>query len=457
MNAAADDDVASLQPTALLLQFQIFHTLKAPIDKYYATVLLGAVEILGTIVCVVLINYTGKRPLVLISTLGVGAGFLGTATYATFLHHVPGVTVDNIVANVSSLDLNSADLITVMNIPKILEVSLFENFKNKSRSNETIDDDYEDGSHVMKVRAIMDEPSDIPNEEFIIPQSIYDDFNSTNFDFELALDGMDETEAPFNVTFDSDNRTIEATSIAMEANKNLLDHLVLKIPKAEENRFLWVPLTLLLMSAFFAHMGIKLIPWMLIGEVFPANVRSGASGISGGTGYAFAFLANKLFLKMLATLTLPGTFFFYSGVAFVGTFVLYYVLPETEGRSLTEIEEHFSGGRKLNSKQNQRDEEKNSNASTVVASSRPKADIVLGIGSKGASKIGNSRYQKAHVDLKNWEGNEIFQRHLNERSENGQQPLHHHSIYVQNPKAHLRHNNHPKAAGDDHTVFSTYL
>ncbi|KAG4080309.1 hypothetical protein HA402_010801 [Bradysia odoriphaga] len=439
---------------------QIFHTLKAPIDKYYATVLLGGVEILGTVFCVVLIHYTGKRPLVLISTIGVGVGFLGTATYATFLHSVPGVSVDNVVANVSSLDLNKANIVTVMNIPELLESSLLENYKNDSVRNGTTED-YEDQTHVMKVRAVM-EPIGLQREEYMIPMSIYDDFNSTNFDFDLMTSGMAETESPFNFTFDQENKTTEATLLKLDEQKNLLDHLVIKIPKAEENRFLWLPLTLLLMSAFFAHMGIKLIPWMLIGEVFPATVRSGASGISGGTGYAFAFLSNKLFLKMLATLTLPGTFFFYAGVAFIGTIILYFVLPETEGRSLTEIEEHFSGGLRLNRKRSKStDEEKHGSASTVVAPIRPKADIVLGVAAveKNAAGQEKKRNQTAHIDLKNWNSDKVFQRHLGEKNENLQNHSHqHHPLYAQNPRAYTRNNNRTKTGEDSNvTVFSTHL
>lgn len=89
---------------------------------------------------------------------------------------------------------------------------------------------------------------------------------------------------------------------------------------------------------------------MLIGEVFPVNVRSAASGLSSGLGYIFAFLANKLFLSMVATLTLSGTFWFYSAVAFVGCIIFYFTLPETEGRTLLEIEEHFLGKRSLSEK-----------------------------------------------------------------------------------------------------------
>lgn len=54
---------------------------------------------------------------------------------------------------------------------------------------------------------------------------------------------------------------------ATESLPKLQKNIVLEIPNVEQNRFLWLPLTLLLFSAMFAHMGIKLIPWMLIGEV----------------------------------------------------------------------------------------------------------------------------------------------------------------------------------------------
>lgn len=53
---------------------------------------------------------------------------------------------------------------------------------------------------------------------------------------------------------------------------------------------------------------------------------------------------------MLSTLTLSGTFWFYSAVAFIGCIILYFTLPETEGRTLLEIEEHFLGKRSLSEK-----------------------------------------------------------------------------------------------------------
>lgn len=50
---------------------------------------------------------------------------------------------------------------------------------------------------------------------------------------------------------------------------------------------------------------------------------------------------------MLIWFTLPGTFVFNACVNFFGVIILYFIMPETEGRTLKEIEEHYSGVQKL--------------------------------------------------------------------------------------------------------------
>ncbi|KAJ9594189.1 hypothetical protein L9F63_014349, partial [Diploptera punctata] len=194
----------------------IFALLGAPIDKYVATLYLGLVELAGTLVCVILVHWTGKRPLTFFSTTGNGLCYIVVATYAYFY-------------------------------PQL--------------------------------------------------SSVLQSYN-------------------------------------------------------------WLPMTFLIASAFLSHIGIRLLPWILIGEVYPSEVRGVASGASGSIGYIFGFAANKIYLHMLDSLTLPGTFWFYGVVSLIGTVIFYFFLPETEGRTLYEIQEHFAGLRdllkegKVNSKNN---------------------------------------------------------------------------------------------------------
>lgn len=53
---------------------------------------------------------------------------------------------------------------------------------------------------------------------------------------------------------------------------------------------------------------------------------------------------------MVSTLALSGTFWLYSAVAIVSCILFYFVLPETEGRTLLSIEEHFLGKKSLSEK-----------------------------------------------------------------------------------------------------------
>lgn len=59
--------------------------LEAPIDKYYATLILGLLQMFGSAVCVTLVHYTGKRPLTMFSTVGAGLCCLLVATYDIYI------------------------------------------------------------------------------------------------------------------------------------------------------------------------------------------------------------------------------------------------------------------------------------------------------------------------------------------------------------------------------------
>lgn len=66
----------------IYFQVSIFADLGTPIDKYIATLLLGLVQLLGALTCVILVHWTGKRPLALISLTGCGICFAIVAIYS---------------------------------------------------------------------------------------------------------------------------------------------------------------------------------------------------------------------------------------------------------------------------------------------------------------------------------------------------------------------------------------
>ncbi|XP_063707647.1 uncharacterized protein LOC134836358 [Culicoides brevitarsis] len=289
----------------------IFKTLKAPMDEYQATLLLGVVEVTGGAICICVIHYTGKRPLALISTIGCGICFLGTATYASFLGEIRSLSVSNVVTNVSNLNFD----------PNFLSVAPL---SNHSLANDLL------GHHETAAWLANDYIEDVPD----MNDTLYDSF-------------MNETHLIESLVTVPTMKVNESSIIEEELNGilNLLTE-----PKTEENKYAWIPLTLLLGSALLSHSGIRLLPWILIGEVFPPRVRATGAGLASGMGYFFGFLANKVFYNMISTMTLSGTFWFYSGISLLGAMILFWILPETEGRTLLEIEDHFRGKQRLNTK-----------------------------------------------------------------------------------------------------------
>ncbi|XP_046805045.1 facilitated trehalose transporter Tret1 isoform X1 [Lucilia cuprina] len=345
---------------------QIFHTLKAPINKYHATILLGVAEMIATILCVFLIHFSGKRPLVLISTVGVALCWFGTATYAHYLKIVPGFAINNVVVNASSV-VPKDSILSRENITKIFEseekalllktpeetmvemttLNYFETISNQTRSRRqaAIEDTTLEPYNITFVDLKDLDYDSISNYTETTPHFDLEDSSEIEENWTTTMRPVNEVPISLTTSSTTTSTTTTTTTVKPNTQKGqspIPKEILLKVPKQERNNLVWVPLILLLGAAFFAHFGIRMIPWILIGEVFPAPVRSTASGLVSALGYIFGFLANKLFLQMLTTLTLPGTFWFYSIVAFVGAITLYFTLPETEGRTLGEIEAHFS-------------------------------------------------------------------------------------------------------------------
>ncbi|XP_076270179.1 facilitated trehalose transporter Tret1-like isoform X2 [Rhynchophorus ferrugineus] len=108
----------------------------------------------------------------------------------------------------------------------------------------------------------------------------------------------------------------------------------------------WVPLFTILSATFFGYLMVYTLPWIIMGEIFPNQIRDSAAGFSAGTGYVIGFLANKIFLGLVDMATLSGVLLMYSAIELVGIAVMYVWLPETEGKSLDDIMMYFVSRKK---------------------------------------------------------------------------------------------------------------
>lgn len=103
----------------------------------------------------------------------------------------------------------------------------------------------------------------------------------------------------------------------------------------------WAPLLCLGGYVTAVSVGLVPLPWVMVGEVFPARVRGLGSGLSSATTFATFFTVVKTAPGLMAGIGVTTTFAMYGAISLVGTAILYFILPETKGRSLQEIEERF--------------------------------------------------------------------------------------------------------------------
>jgi len=108
----------------------------------------------------------------------------------------------------------------------------------------------------------------------------------------------------------------------------------------------WWPIMALVMYILTSSVGFLTLPWAMIGEVFPTRIRGPACGATTCLGYLFSFAIVKLYPQMKHLWGNHGLFTFYAVMALLGTIFMYMYLPETQGRTLEQIEGQFMDKRR---------------------------------------------------------------------------------------------------------------
>lgn len=104
--------------------------------------------------------------------------------------------------------------------------------------------------------------------------------------------------------------------------------------------FAIIPLCVFLILFSF---GFGPIPWMMIPEIFAPEVK----GIAGSSACLFnwlmAFIVTKFYSDMTKAVQSYGTFWIFSLFCAVGILFVYFLVPETKGKSLDQIQRELNG------------------------------------------------------------------------------------------------------------------
>lgn len=103
-------------------------------------------------------------------------------------------------------------------------------------------------------------------------------------------------------------------------------------------------LALISVIAYVVSFAISLGPvtWVVLSEIFPLNIRGMAMGLALFFNWLFNYIVSLTFLLLIADWGLNKTFLFYALMCVVCFVFIFFLIPETKGKSLEEIARMFA-------------------------------------------------------------------------------------------------------------------
>ncbi|XP_012255544.2 facilitated trehalose transporter Tret1-like [Athalia rosae] len=105
----------------------------------------------------------------------------------------------------------------------------------------------------------------------------------------------------------------------------------------------WLPLLCLTLFMVAFAVGYGPVPWMMVGELFPPETKGLASVIAVIINWGTSFLVTKFFATLKEAYGDGVTFWLFAGIMVGATAFGFFVVPETRGKSLQQIQDELNG------------------------------------------------------------------------------------------------------------------
>lgn len=105
----------------------------------------------------------------------------------------------------------------------------------------------------------------------------------------------------------------------------------------------WLPIVATSVFIIMFSLGFGPIPWMMVGELFAPDIKGVASSMAGAFNWILAFIVTKTFGNIRDSIGQGETFFLFAGLSVVGILFVFFAVPETKGKSLSEIQVMLAG------------------------------------------------------------------------------------------------------------------
>jgi sugar porter (SP) family MFS transporter len=110
-------------------------------------------------------------------------------------------------------------------------------------------------------------------------------------------------------------------------------------------------ISLMLYVGSFA-IGLGPVFWLMISEIYPLRIRGRAMSTATIVNWGTNLVVAITFLSLIQLIGTPGTFWLYSTIGIIAWVFVYFLVPETKGKSLEEIEMELRAGKHLQEMKN---------------------------------------------------------------------------------------------------------
>ncbi|XP_044003132.1 facilitated trehalose transporter Tret1-like isoform X3 [Aphidius gifuensis] len=110
----------------------------------------------------------------------------------------------------------------------------------------------------------------------------------------------------------------------------------------------WIFVVSIIFYELIIALGLSPLPYLMLGELFPTNVKGVAVSLANLWASLLAFIVSKMYQVIADNFGIYVSFFLFSGSCFIGIVFIFFFVPETSGKSLMEIQEELNCGKKKN-------------------------------------------------------------------------------------------------------------
>jgi len=103
----------------------------------------------------------------------------------------------------------------------------------------------------------------------------------------------------------------------------------------------WLPLVSMILYIITYNLGCASLPWTFMGELCPSHVKGFASALVTSTCWFLAFIVTYTFADLRNLIGDHFVFWIFGMFSVAGALFSAFILPETRGKSLDEIQKLF--------------------------------------------------------------------------------------------------------------------